>query len=136
MAAVHAHAADELGNVRVEPKLLWMDNEIVNAAAKTIVTVESIAPHSSFVAEPHRTTWPRFITDAVVETRWGAYPTSCFPQYGHDKAFFSAYSSAAGDPESFRVFWNERLAGPETHAAFLQANGGAETVNRIRRPTT
>jgi glutaconate CoA-transferase subunit A len=136
VAVVHAHAADELGNVRVEPKLLWMDNEIVNAAAKTIVTVESIVPHSSFVAEPHRTTWPRFITDAVVETRWGAYPTSCFPKYGHDKAFFSAYSSAAGDPESFRAFWNARLAGPETHAAFLQANGGAETVNRIRRPTT
>jgi len=136
VAVVHAHAADVLGNVRVEPKLLWMDNEIVNAAAKTIVTVESIVPHSSFVAKPHRTTWPRFITDAVVEAPWGAYPTSCFPQYGHDKAFFSAYSSAAGDPESFRVFWNERLAGPETHAAFLQANGGAETVNRIRRPTT
>jgi len=136
VAVVHAHAADVLGNVRVDPKLLWMDNEIVNAADKTIVTVESIVPHSSFVAEPHRTTWPRFITDAVIEAPWGAYPTSCFPNYRHDKAFYSAYSQAARNPESFQAFWNERLAGPKTHAAFLQANGGAETVSRIRRATT
>ncbi len=136
VAIVHAHAADVLGNVRVDPKLLWMDNEIVNAAAKTIVTVETIVPHSSFIAEPHRTTWPRFITDAVAEVPWGAYPTSCFPKYGHDKAFFSAYSKAARNPECFRTFWDSRLAGPDTHAAFLQANGGAATVNRIRRPTT
>ena len=136
VAVVHAHAADVPGNVRVDPKLLWMDNEIVNAAAKTIVTVESIVPHSSFVAEPHRTTWPRFITDAVIEVPWGAYPTSCFPKYGHDKAFFSAYSKAARNPESFQAFWNDRLVGPDTHDAFLQVNGGAEMVNRIRRPTT
>ena len=136
VAVVHAHAADVFGNVRVEPKLLWMDNEIVNAAAKTIMTVESIVPHSSFVAEPHRTTWPRFITDVVVEVPWGAYPTSCFPIYGHDKAFFSAYSKAARNAESFQVFWNERIAGPDTHDAFLQVNGGAELINRIRRPTT
>jgi glutaconate CoA-transferase subunit A len=133
VAVVHAHAADVLGNVRVDPKLLWMDNEIVNAAAKTIVTVEGIVPHSSFVAEPHRTTWPRFIIDAVVEVPWGAYPTSCFPIYGHDKAFFSAYSKAARTAESFQAFRNERLTGPDTHDAFLQANGGAEMVNRIRR---
>jgi glutaconate CoA-transferase subunit A len=135
-AVVHAHAADELGNVRVDPKLLWMDNEIVNAAGKVIVTAESIVPNQSFIAEPHRTTWPRFITDAVAEAPWGAYPTSCFPKYRHDKAFFSDYSKAARSPESFMAFWKERLAGPESHAAFLQANGGVETIFRIRRNTT
>jgi len=136
VAVVHAHAADVLGNVRVDPKLLWMDNEIVNAAGKTIVTVEKIVPHASFVAEPHRTTYPRFLIDAVVEVPWGAYPTSCFPNYTHDKEFFTAYSKAAADPDRFSGFWFDRLAGPVTHAAFLQANGGAETVTRIRRAKT
>lgn len=136
VAVVHAHAADELGNVRVEPKLIWMDNEIVNAAATTIVTVESIVPHCSFVAEPHRTTYPRFMVDAVIEVPWGAYPTSCFPNYTHDKEFFTAYSIAATVPDQFNDFWKDRLAGPATHAAFLQANGGVETVMRIRRVTT
>jgi len=122
--------------VRVDPKLIWMDNEIVNAAATTIVTVEGIVPHRSFVSEPHRTTYPRFVIDAVIEVPWGAYPTSCFPKYTHDKEFFTAYSKAATDPGQFNDFWTDRLAGPATHAAFLQANGGVATVMRIRRATT
>ncbi len=136
IAVVHAHAADVQGNVRVDPKLLWMDNEIVNAAGKTIVTVESIIAHSRFTAEPHRTTWPRFMTHAVVEVPWGAYPTSCFPKYTHDRAFFAAYSKAARAPDSFRDFFDQRLADPTTHAAFLEANGGVETLFRIRRVTS
>lgn len=131
VAIVHAHAADSVGNVRVEPKLLWMDNEIVNAAEKTIVTVESIIPHEDFVAEPHRTTYPRFVVDAVVEVPWGAYPTSCFPKYTHDRAFYAAYSEAARAPGEFSSFWSERVAGPDTHASFMQANGGDDTLTRI-----
>jgi len=133
IAVVHAHAADVLGNVRVEPKLIWMDNEIVNAAATTIVTVEEIVPHESFVAEPQRTTWPRFIVDHLAEAPWGAYPTSCFPRYTHDKEFFGAYTQAARQPESFAAFWRERVTGPATHRDFLQANGGDETLARLRR---
>ena len=133
VAVVHAHAADRAGNVRVDPKLLWMDNEIVNAAEKTIVTVESIIPHQDFVAEPHRTTYPRFLIDAVVEVPWGAYPTSCFPIYTHDKAFFSAYSEAAKEPGRFKSFWSERVAGPDTHASFIEANGGDAAMARILR---
>jgi len=136
IAIVHAHAADGFGNVRVDPKLVWMDNEIVNAAEKTIVTVEKIIPHREFTAEPHRTTFPRFVVDAVVEAPWGAYPTSCFPKYTHDKAFFLAYSRAAREPESFRQFFSERVIEPDTHAAFLQRSGGVEAMLRIRRRTT
>jgi glutaconate CoA-transferase subunit A len=135
VAMVHAHAADALGNVRVDPKLVWMDNEIVNAASTTIVTVENIVAHRDFVAEPHRTTYPRFVVDAVVEAPWGAYPSSCFPKYTHDKEFFSAYSKAAKDPEQFRSFWADRVFGPADQAAFLEANGGIATALRIRGQT-
>jgi glutaconate CoA-transferase subunit A len=102
IALVHAHAADERGNVRVDPKLVWMDNELVNAASSTIVTVEKLVSNSEFVAEPHRTSYPRFMVDAVAQARWGAYPTSCFP-------------------------------GPGSHDAFLEANGGSEGLERLRR---
>jgi len=135
VAIVHAHAADALGNVRVDPKLVWMDNEIVNAARTTLVTVERIVPHRDFVAEPHRTTYPRFVVDAVVEAPWGAYPSSCFPKYTHDKEFFSAYSKAAKDPEQFQSFWADRVVGPTDQAAFLEANGGVATTLRIRGQT-
>ena len=50
--------------------------------------------------------------------------------------FFEAYQRAHADPATAASFWEERIAGPETHAAFLDANGGPETLLRIaRRPT-
>lgn len=135
-AIVHAHAADARGNVRVDPKLVWMDSEIVKAATKVIVTAERIVPERSFRAEPEHTTYPRFVVDTVVELPWGAYPTSCFPRYGYDGRFFESYVSAHRAPESAQRFWQERVVGPETHAAFLEANGGAEALLRIARRTT
>ncbi len=132
VAIVHAHAADREGNVRVDPKLLWMDNEIVNTAKTTIVSVEKIIPHGDFVAEPQRTTYPRFMIDAVVELPGGAYPSSCFPDYTHDKAFYEAYSKAAKDPDTFRMFWNERIIDPGTHKDFVEANNGVNSVSGLR----
>jgi glutaconate CoA-transferase subunit A len=135
VAIVHAHAADPAGNVRVDPKLVWMDNEVVNAAATTICSVERIVPHQSFVNEPERTTYPRFMVDAVVEAPFGAYPTSCFPAYSHDKAFFDAYSGSVRDPLEWKRFWEERVEGPETQGAFLDANGGARLLVELARGT-
>lgn len=136
VAVVHAHAADSSANVRVEPKLVWMDNEIVNAAARTIVTVEAIVPQREFVAAPHRTTYPRFMIDAVAEVPWGAYPTSCYPRHVHDARFYADYVAAARTESDFAAFWTRRVTGPDTHADFLHANGGAQTLLRIRRRMT
>ena len=135
VAFVHAHEADELGNIRVNPKLIWMDNEVVNAAASTVVSVERLVEHSAFVAEPHRTTYPRFMVDSVCEARLGAYPTSLFPDYGHHGSFFNEYSSAAQNPEDFKNFFTERVVEPPTWDAFLEANGGDSIYEQIsRRP--
>jgi len=46
-----------------------------------------------------------------------------------------AYAAAHADPASAQSFWDERIAGPETHAAFLDANGGARTLLSIARRT-
>lgn len=135
VAVVQATEADPLGNVRVSPKLVWMDPELVNAAATTIVTVESLASTDSFRADPAATTYPRFLVDAVVEVPWGAYPTSNYPSYRYDGAFFEAYSLAARDADAFREFFEKRVVGPESHTAFLDANGGARTLLDIRRRT-
>ena len=137
IAVVHVHEADEHGNARVNPKLVWMDSEVVNAATTTIVTTERIVPHRSFTAEPHRTTYPRFMVDAVVPAPWGAYPTSSFPEYTHDKTFYEEYvAAAAAGREEFELFFKNRVAGPATHAEFIDANGGAGKIIEIRRRTT
>jgi glutaconate CoA-transferase subunit A len=133
---VHAAEASTRGNVRAEPRLIWMDGEVARAAATTIVTVERIVPEATFVAEPARTTYPRFTVDVVAEAPWGAYPTSCFPQYGYDGDFFRSYVSAHTAPEDAQRFWVDRVDGPGSHGAFLDANGGAATLLAIRRRTT
>ena len=49
----------------------------------------------------------------------------------------SAYTAAAtvADATAFDSFWEERVVGPAGHGAFLDANGGAGTLLRIRRRT-
>ena len=138
VAVVHAHAGDRRGNVRVDPKLLWLDNEIINAATTKIATVERIVETSEFTAEPHRTTYPHFMIDALAEVPWGAYPSSMFPNYIHDKDFFNAYSAAAmsRDDDAFSSFWNERVIEPDAQGDYLDANGGAAPLMRIARRTT
>lgn len=135
-AVVHAHEADAAGNVRMDPKLVWLDAEVVKAAATTIVTVERVVPHSTFVDRPAATTYPRFVVDAVAEAPWGAYPTSCFPDYGYDPGFFGDYIAAARDPSGWDVFWKERVLSPVGQGAFLDANGGARTMAALARATT
>ena len=133
---VHAHEADRQGNVRVDPKLIWMDSDVVRAASATVVTVERVVPHSTFIDAPARTTYPRFVVDGVVETPWGAYPTSNYPEYGHHKEFFTDYLAATRDLEEWSRFWKERIEAPDGQAAFLDANGGAATILDITRNTT
>jgi len=135
VAIVHASAADHLGHTRVDPRLVWMDGELVNAAATTIVTVEEVVATEEFVPVQERTTWPRFMVDAVVEVPWGAYPTSCVPRYTHHGSFYEDYQAAARDPDTFSGFFAQRVLEPPTWVEFLTANGGVQTLLDIRRPS-
>lgn len=48
VAVVHVHEADVLGNARVNPKLVWLDGELV----KVIVTAERIVDTDTFRDAP------------------------------------------------------------------------------------
>jgi glutaconate CoA-transferase subunit A len=135
VAVVHVNEASAQGNARMDPKLVWMDAELVKAAAATVVTAERIVPDSTFRDRPGATTYPRFAVDAVVAAPWGAYPTSCLPEYDYDGPFIEAYSAAAADPARWKAFWSERVVEPDTQGAFLDANGGARVLVDLARRT-
>jgi glutaconate CoA-transferase subunit A len=135
IAIVHVNEADVEGNARLDPKLVWMDAELTKAAAMTIVTAERIVPNSTFRDNPGATTYPRFAVDVVSRAPWGAYPTSCSPEYGYDSAFIEAYAAAATDPDEWKVFWQERIVDPVGPGAFLDANGGARILTDLTRRT-
>lgn len=135
-AVVHANEADEQGDARMLPSLVWMDAELVKAAATTIVTAERLVPRQSFVNEPGRTTYPGFIVDTVAEAPWGAYPTSCLGEYGYDPGFLQSYVAASRDKDGWASFWRDRVVAPKSTGAFIDANGGARVLTELARRTS
>jgi len=126
IALVHCHEVDRLGNARVNPKLIWMDNELVNAADRTIVSSESIIGTDEFRSEPWRTTYPSFMTESVTCVPWGALPTSMFQVYSHASGFYERYSRACEDERTFITFFNKYIVEPETWQDFLRVNNLGE----------
>lgn len=122
IALVHCHEADHAGNARVNPKLIWMDNELVNAASSTVLSTEAIVETSAFRAEPWRTTYPRFMTSTVVHAPFGALPTSMFPSYSHNSRFYERYVAASSESKSFQTFFEKYVVGPESWEEFLEIN--------------
>jgi glutaconate CoA-transferase subunit A len=99
-----------LGNARVNPKLVWFDNELVKAAKTVIVTAERIVDTDAFRAAPERTSYPGYAVDHVVEAPNGAWPTACWPEYAYDGDFYRAYQRAARDPEVFAAYFAAHVA--------------------------
>ena len=124
VAVVHAHEADSSGNARVNPKLIWMDGEIVNAADRTILTAERIVDTAAFAAEPHRTTYPRFMGRHGVRGAPRGLPHVVLPRLRPSRPVLRGLRG--GLPlaaEDFAEFFDRRVVGPETWEDFLAANG-------------
>ena len=134
VALVHAHRADEHGNVQYEPTILWPDIGIFpKAARRTIVTAEEIVDSEVLRRNPDRTVLPGFRVDAVVEVPYGAHPTSFFPRYGYDARFHLEWTKVARDDEQAQQFLQRYVREPADHAEYLQAVGGAERLMEVSR---
>jgi glutaconate CoA-transferase subunit A len=132
VALVHAHRADCFGNVQYEPTILWPDIGIMPKAAQhVIVTAEEIVDTEVLRRNPDRTVLPGFIVDAVVEVPYGAHPTSFFPNYGYDSRFHRDWIMAAQDNEQAIAFIDTFVRAPESQEEYLDAIGGAATIDRI-----
>jgi glutaconate CoA-transferase subunit A len=132
VALVHAHRADCFGNVQYEPTILWPDIGIMPKAAQhVIVTAEEIVDTEVLRRNPDRTVLPGFIVDAVVEVPYGAHPTSFFPNYGYDSRFHRDWIMAAQDNDQAIAFIDTFVRAPESQEEYLDAIGGAATIDRI-----
>jgi glutaconate CoA-transferase subunit A len=134
VAFVHAHRADERGNVQIEPTVRWPDLGIFpKAAKKVVVTAEEIVDSEVLRRNPDRTVLPGFAVDAVVEVPYGAHPTSFFPNYGYDTRFHLEWVKVARDDDATAEFLARYVTGPEDQAAYLGAVGGAERLVELTR---
>jgi glutaconate CoA-transferase, subunit A len=86
-ALVHAHAADDAGNLFFEDPTT--DLLMIGAAHRVIATAETR------VRELPRVSVPAFQVDLVTEAYGGAWPTGCVGRYPHDEAALLGYLAEA-----------------------------------------
>jgi glutaconate CoA-transferase subunit A len=83
VALVHAHAADDAGNLFLEDPTT--DLLVIGASSRVIATAERRVPALA------RVTIPAFQVELVAEAPGGAWPTGCANTYAHDEAALLAY---------------------------------------------
>jgi glutaconate CoA-transferase subunit A len=89
-AVIHASEVDELGNVRIAGTYHW-DRVMSRAAKSVLVVAEKIVAGSVFTAAPEATVVPYFMVEAFAVVPKGAWPGSCWPEYGIDYPAVEAY---------------------------------------------
>jgi glutaconate CoA-transferase subunit A len=136
VAVIHAHVADYLGNVQLDPKR-ELDNEvdtlIAKSAKKVIVTVEQIVSEDYVYRNPHLTILPKFFVDKVVETPFGAHPTACDCRYDYDLDFLRYYHDMSKQTETFRKWLDKYVYGVSDHFEYLDLIG-IKNLLAIKRP--
>lgn len=96
---VHAQEADADGNTRLLGSK-YDDLLKAKAAAHVIVTCERVVSATEVASRPELTDLPGFLVDAVVHVPRGAWPGSCFGEYGPDEAYLQQYLTAASAEDS------------------------------------
>lgn len=109
-AIIHAHEADEAGNIRIRGAR-YDDILKAKAARNVLVTCERLVSLAETAAHPELTDLPGFLVSAVVEAPRGAFPHSCAGEYEADEPYFLAYMEAAADDERYRAFVAEKVVG-------------------------
>lgn len=90
VALVHAHKADERGDVEIYgPK--YEDLLKIQAARKVIITAEEVVSEDYFREHPDRLTVPGFMVTAVIHSPRGAWPTSMYGYYETDYGVIKKY---------------------------------------------
>lgn len=122
VALIHAHYADDRGNVLMHQKRI-QENEtdllIARAAKRAIVSVEKIVSHE-FVSSHSFDVWlPAHDVTAIVELPFGAHPNGCDLFYETDIAHISMYGEASKDASTVHQYMDKYVYGVLCHKDYL-----------------
>jgi glutaconate CoA-transferase subunit A len=128
---LHAQEADIFGNVRYLGTP-FCDPLFAKTAETVIVSVDRIVDNAAVRAEPHRTTIPGYLVDAVLEAPYGAHPAASQGLYPHDEEHLAAYLAAGRSAETWRAeYLRPWVLEMRDAAAYLDAVGGAARLDRL-----
>jgi glutaconate CoA-transferase subunit A len=123
-ALVHVDHADERGNAQVLGPDPYFDELYCGAARRRFVSCERIVPTAELteLGCVHTLYLDRGMVDGVVETPFGAHPTSCAPAYGIDVEHLRVYAGAAAGADAWADY--RRRFVDVDDAAYVEAVGG------------
>jgi glutaconate CoA-transferase subunit A len=83
VAIIHVQRCDEHGNCQISG-INAIDLLLAKSSKRVIVTTEKIFPTEDFMTIPSSINLPSTFVDFIIESPFGAHPTSCFPNYTYD----------------------------------------------------
>jgi glutaconate CoA-transferase, subunit A len=130
VALVHANRADMRGNVQVLGPDPYFDDLYAGAARRCFVSCERIVPTEELLDAGcvHTLLLNRAVVTGVVETPFGAHPTSCAPDYELDVEHLRTYAGAV-DEDSWAAY--RALYVDPPHEAYVDAVGGASRIEAL-----
>jgi glutaconate CoA-transferase subunit A len=130
-ALVHVDHADERGNAQILGPDPYFDELFCGAARRRFVSCERIVPTAELteLGCVHTLYLDRGSVDGVVETPFGAHPTSCAPGYGIDVDHLRTYAGAAAGADAWADY--RRRYVDVDDAAYLDAVGGRARLATI-----
>lgn len=119
---MHAQRADEAGNVEI-CGARGMDALAVFAARRVLVTAEEVVPEGGLGSLKGSFVIPRDVVDSVAVVPFGAYPSSCLPNYIADFDALATITATSPPPPS---------SGPDVAAAQRLCHAPTISHARIR----
>ncbi len=130
---VHVQKADDIGNILIQG-IASHEPELIRASKATIVSCEEIISTEFFRNNSDYTTVPYHYIDAVVEQRFGAYPTATYGYYSFDADHINYYQQCArAGGEEYKKYLNKYVYGCETFDDLLEKCGGVKRLNHLQR---
>jgi len=121
-AVIHAHRADQYGNVQLFGNSTSIDEQI-RGSKTIIVTVEEIVPEEEISKLSEVNTIPSFLIDYVVEVPYGAHPTGMYKYYSEDFGHIDYYMDLSKTEEGFNRYLNEFVLDVNDQWDYLQKIG-------------
>ncbi|MFZ4451242.1 CoA transferase subunit A [Salibacterium aidingense] len=136
VAIIHAHKADQYGNVQFDANRSLEDDIdifIAESAKHTIVTVEQIVSEAAIEDDPANTVLPASLVDAVVEIPYGAHPFSCDERYEKDSSHLEYYKKISKEPAELNKYIQDYILGSSSWYDYLNKIGMARLLSLSSR---
>lgn len=133
VALVHATKADRLGNTLTMGPDPFFDDHFARAATRTFVSADEVVEQLALDAETARDNrYERCFVTGVIETRFGAHPTTNPPSHGWDFKAMKAYVAAAGEEGGWERYRRDVIGTDET--GYIERAGGESVISALSLP--